>query len=52
MAGKDKPQGEKRKKPDMSDEERRALKKARRREKKHTLKIVQRKTHRTGNPTP
>jgi hypothetical protein len=48
MAGKDKPQGERRKEPDLSDEERRALKKAKRREQKHALNVLRRKATRTG----
>jgi hypothetical protein len=52
MAGKDKPHGEDRKKAEMPDDERRALKKAKRREKKHTLKVLRRKASRTGHTTP
>jgi hypothetical protein len=49
MAGKDKPRAERRKEPDMSEADRRALKKAKRREKKHALQILRRKATRTGH---
>jgi hypothetical protein len=48
MASKDKPHAERRKGPAMSDEDKRALRKAKRREQKHTLNILRRKATRTG----
>lgn len=49
MSDKNKPRAEHRKKADKSADEKRALKKAKRREKKHTLRVLKRKATRTGH---
>jgi hypothetical protein len=52
MADKNKPHAEHRKPADMPDGERRDLKKIKRREKKHLLKLLRRKATRTGHKKP